>query len=114
MAAGDTFPGRRVTATYQIHELLPGDYMRKPLTVDGRTFEAWWLCTPNGLIGRLSMPEDGEKDHHRVDVHGDHTISVRPQPTVDSMNSILVEGWNGEARVKWHGYIEHGVWRACE
>ncbi len=110
--------GHRRPGIIAPHELEPGDYVRRLVTVDDRTYPAWWVCTPNGLLGRLSMPEDTPNCHH-VEEHEDGTISVLPQP--GNSNSILVTGWpldggtraEGEPRKSWHGYIRRGVWEAC-
>lgn len=55
---------------------------------DGR----WWAHVP-----QAGCPV-GNLDDHQITEHEDGTITVSP--------SIL---WPG----KWHGYLEHGVWREC-
>lgn len=105
-------------------EFEPGDYGKRRLKAYGIEFDAWWVRTPNGLVGRLSMPEDvanreATNGAHHVEEHEDGTISVLPQP--GNSNSILVEGWSwdagaraeGEPLMSWHGYIRHGVWESC-
>lgn len=105
-------PAGRLAADFQ-----PGDYW-KVLCADGSapatpeqhsgkrdysgnlTGTVWYLVTPNGLIGGLSL--------HTVREHEDGTISIRPGD--GSSNSVLIEGALGKT---WHGYIEHGVWSAC-
>ncbi|WP_284536306.1 hypothetical protein [Nocardioides sp. T2.26MG-1] len=96
----------------------PGDFW-KVLTADGArpvtpeeysgagrdysgnlTGTVWFVVTPNGLLGGLSL--------HTVREHEDSTISIRPGD--GSSNSVLIEGAGGKS---WHGYVEHGVWRAC-
>lgn len=52
------------------------------------------------MIGNLEL--------HTVREHEDGTISVRPGD--GSSNSILISGSRGR---KWHGYIEHGIWRTA-
>ena len=95
-----------------LHEYTPGDYGRRPIRIAGDLFLAWWVRTPNGLLGRLSAPEDVAAGrataHHVVREHQDGTISVNPQPTGNAPNSILVHGGGAE----WHGYIDRGVWRS--
>lgn len=103
--------------------MQPGDFGKRTITYRGRTFDSWWYCAPNGLLGRLSMPEDVElgvvSGCHHVEEHADGLITVLPQP--GNSNSILVEGWPlgsgmraaGEPLKSWHGYIRHGVWEAC-
>lgn len=104
-------------------QLSPGEYTKQPVTMPYGTFDVWWVCTPNGLLGRLSMPDDVAAGRvsgcHHVEEHDDGTISVLPQP--GNSNSILVQGWpldgglraEGEPLKSWHGYIDHGVWRPC-
>lgn len=104
-----------------VTQLEPGDYAKVPVTYRGRTFDAWWYMSPNGIgPARLSMPEDVElgvvSGCHHVEEHEDGEISVLPQP--GNGNSIAVEGWPHDAgrRSKdeplrsWHGYIRHGQW----
>src|SRR5437868_13733783 len=97
--------------------LEPGEYGKFPVGIGKDSFEAWWYCTPNGLLGRLSMPEDVAAGRapgaHHVEEHEDGEISVLPQP--GNSNSILVEGWphrgpdagrlrtEGEPLMRWHG-----------
>jgi len=57
------------------------------------TNDGWRGTTPNGLIANLSA--------HEVTEHDDCTITVSP--------SILVT--TGDDGLRWHGYLEHGVWR---
>lgn len=103
------------------HLLEPGDFTKRKLGAYGQEgFDTWWYRSPNGLFGRLSMPEDvaagTTTGAHHVEEHDDGLITVLPQP--GNSNSILVEGWNGKygderAMTSWHGYIRHGVWEAC-
>jgi hypothetical protein len=105
------------------HMLRPGQYVKRRLSTDYGEFDAWWYCTPNGLLGRLSAPEDlaaGKSNGaHHVEEHDDGTISVLPQP--GNSNSILCMGWplgaparaEGQPLWTWHGYIRHGVWEEC-
>lgn len=65
----------------------PGEY--------GRDMAGQWYCVPPTepeLIGNLSR--------HSVTEHEDGSITVSP--------SILITHWSGR---RWHGYLEHGVWR---
>jgi hypothetical protein len=55
---------------------------------DGR----WWAHVPKAGCPVASL------DDHQITEHDDGTITVSP--------SIL---WPD----KWHGYLEHGVWREC-
>lgn len=64
------------------------------------TGTVWYVVTPNGLLGGLSL--------HTVREHEDGTISIRPGD--GSSNSVLIEGAHGKT---WHGYVEHGVWSEC-
>lgn len=52
----------------------------------------WFACPPNYHTGCLAR--------HNVIEHDDGTITASP--------SILIY----DANTKWHGYLEHGVWRA--
>lgn len=72
---------------------------------DGKlTEECWRAVLPLG--GGLGI---ANLDLHTVREHDDGTISVRPND--GSSNSILVSR-NGAKPASWHGYIEHGVFRA--
>lgn len=66
--------------------VLPGDYFCMSPGI-------WYGRAPAGQLANLGG--------HTVTEHEDGTISVFP--------SILVS--NGVT--KWHGYLEHGVWREC-
>lgn len=109
--------GRRRSDSTAPDEYEPGDYGRRRITVGEQTYWTWWVRTPNGLLGRLSAPEDNPARHHEVEEHEDGTVSVIPRP--GNSNSILIEGGSyvGDTteyrRESWHGYIEHGVWRSC-
>jgi hypothetical protein len=65
----------------------PGDYWY--------TADRWWIMTPSGFIGNLSL--------HTVTEHEDGTITVSP--------SILVTQPMGGEKRQWHGFLERGVWR---
>ena len=52
----------------------------------------WLAMVPSGDLGNL--------DNHTITEHEDGTITVAP--------SILVSDNHGQ---RWHGYLEHGVWR---
>lgn len=115
--------GQKRDPTTPVHELEAGDYVLHTITYRDCIFDAWWYCSPNGLIGRLSMSEDVAlgvvSGCHHVEEHEDGTISVLPQP--GNSNSIFVEGWPHDAGLRargeplkfWHGYIRHGVWEPC-
>ncbi len=94
----------------------PGDYGKRRISYDTEEFDAWWVCTPNGLLGRLLMPQDAvagrSNGAHYVIEHSNGAITVTvPRP--GQANSILIEGYNGTEMTSWHGYIERGVWRSC-
>lgn len=76
--------GKKVEWDSQI--LKPGEYSKTP---DG----VWYGCSPNGEMCNLAG--------HTIVEHEDGTITVSP--------SIGI-GKNNE---RWHGYLEHGVWRSC-
>gem|GEM_PF-1479589 len=98
----------------EIHaDLKPGDYWKIIDVSNGKprlsqfpsnlTGTCWYVVAPMSYgfaVGRL--------EKHTVREHEDGTISVRPGD--GSSNSILITGHHEE---KWHGYIEHGVWREC-
>lgn len=94
----------RARGAFSPTDLKPGEYGKRTVNYRGRTFPVWWFRTPNGHLGRLSMPEDVElgvvTQCHHVEEHADLTISVLPQP--GNGNSILCGDW--------HGHIRHGVW----
>lgn len=79
--------GRRVyLADGKIPFMEPGDY--------GKDWDGmWWVYPPMAGVGA------GKLTLHHVVEHEDGTISVSP--------SILIPGAN-----PWHGYLEHGEWRA--
>lgn len=79
--------GRRLPdGTPNFSDVQPGDYWKNEW--------GWWYAnTPNSLLGNLKG--------HEVTEHEDGTISVSP--------SILVNDGRPNA---WHGYLEHGTWRA--
>lgn len=74
---------------YDKDNFLPGEY--------GLVGGYWHACTPNGLLGNLSG--------HEVVEYEDGTITVSPSILVTSHDS------KGNEHVRWHGYLEHGVWR---
>lgn len=87
-------------------DIEPGGYAKHTLVEDGVEKAIWWICTPNGHKGMLSL--------HDVVENADGTITVdeRPAPPDDpsNRNSILVFGRDSEPG--FHGYIDAGVWRA--
>lgn len=112
-----TLTGRRRPDTPQgdlPDDIQAGDYWRvlnhgngKPVQVNhpgNLTGGVWYVVAP--------MPNDGyaigRLELHTVREHEDGTISVRPGD--GSSNSILIRGHHGQT---FHGYIEHGVWRAA-
>lgn len=97
----------------------PGDYGKRATVAraGGPVFDAWWVRCPNGALGRLHAPEDDfPGGFHEVEEHDDGTITVERHD--HNSNSILVTGHPSSGRLvagapmSWHGYIEHGVWRA--
>lgn len=107
--------GRRLPDTF-LGDLPPdiraGDYWRclgrngEPMISDAPTNltgGVWYVAAPlpSGSFGI------GRLEKHTVREHEDGTISVRPGD--GSSNSILLKGAAGQS---FHGYIEHGVWRA--
>lgn len=77
--------------------LRDGDYWKVIGAPEGG--ETWCLYWG----GAARVPD------HIVDEHEDGTISITPQPNPPgvAMNSVLVDGGR-----PFHGYIDHGVWRA--
>lgn len=73
--------------------LEPGEYGKNPH--DGN----WYARPPKPEI------HAGNLAAHDVTEHEDGTISVSP--------SILIEGYEGDSVILWHGYLERGVWREC-
>lgn len=106
--------GRRRYDTAPFH-YEPGDYGLSITRTGEDAPLGWWVRTPNGLFGRLTMPTDNPSDHHEVEEHQDGTISVLPRP--GNSNSILISGGNWVEDTwrpaSWHGYIRHGVWEEC-
>lgn len=97
MSAGDITPGRRVCRK-DVHppDLEPGEYHW-----DGD--KIIWARLPNGELVRID-----ERWQIVLDTNGG-TITLAPPPGEDNC-SILVEGEHG----RWHGFLEHGVWREVE
>lgn len=93
MAPGDELRGRRVTLKqfYDNEYRQPGDYCGPIKSEDGPE-GAWYICDPKGQVGGLY--------NHKIEEHGDGSISVSP--------SILDNSPGG-----YHGFLEHGVWREC-
>lgn len=110
--------GRRVGSDVAVHDYEPGDYSKRKvrLSYDGVMFDAWWFRTPNGILGRLKMPEDrgriadDDSPCHIVEEHRDGAITVRPHP--QNSNSILAKGhtFDEGVPIEWHGYIHNGKW----
>jgi hypothetical protein len=79
----------------------PG-YAKWP-TDDG--YDAWMVMTPDRCLFMLANPGSNIGGAvHEVEEHEDGTITVEPRP--GNSNSIL-------SPKGWHGYIDHGVWRAA-
>jgi hypothetical protein len=79
-----------------ILSLGPGDYCLNPR--DGN----WYVRAPvnehQHFLGNLAR--------HKVVEHEDGTITVSP--------SILITAHDDRGNeIKWHGYLERGVWREC-
>lgn len=68
-----------------------GDYGKDPR--DG----VWYARPPGEHMGSLRS--------HQVTEHADGTITVSP--------SILITGYDGDCAVRWHGYLQSGVWTQC-
>jgi hypothetical protein len=112
-----TLTGRRLPDLIEGNlppDLQAGDYWkilnedgtpRKVLRTGKLTEDTWYVVAPIGDADGFAL---GRLDHHTVREHEDGTISVRAGD--GSSNSILITGSHGRS---WHGYIEHGVWRAC-
>lgn len=83
MAAGDVTPGRRVADDTHPADLKEGEYCHR-----GRY---WWLCTPNGLCGRLSRVRQPVREH--------------PDGTISMTTLDIIAGELG-----WQGFIEAGTW----
>jgi hypothetical protein len=76
--------------------LQPGDYVHLVYTGDdGKSYDCWYACTPNGETANLGA--------HEVTEHEDGTITVSP--------SILISTrQNGQNVELWHGWLRRGVW----
>jgi hypothetical protein len=102
--ADATMPGDRVPCIgeyatpgdvpVKVHEMTPGQYALVLLTTPERHWEVWFR-DPAGMAGRVREPI--------------HTITPEPDGTVTVSPSILDS--NGEGGDRWHGFLEHGVWR---
>jgi hypothetical protein len=64
----------------------------------GKGFDGVWYCVPHRPTDR-GQKFLGNLKNHRIQVHPDGAITVDP--------SILITRHDG----RWHGFIEHGVWR---
>ena len=69
----------------------PGDY-----GLDTRA-GCWYARPP------MERAHLGSLANHEVTEHADGTISVTP--------SILITGEDAEGDIRWHGYLERGLWR---
>ena len=78
-----THAGRRVVDGTEPHLYHRGDY--------GEWQGHWYGRTPDGLIANLKG--------HEIVVHADRTISVNQEIKTES----------GPRR--WHGWLEHGIWK---
>lgn len=58
-----------------------------------------WFARPFGM-------HMGGLENHDVTEHEDGTITVHP--------SILIISGRGNGEVRWHGYLERGVWREVD
>lgn len=95
-------------------EVRRGDYWKvldreggEPMKVTeptNLTGGVWMVAAPIGDADGFAL---GTLTKHTVREHEDGSISVRPSD--GSSNSILVTRAHGQ---QFHGYIEHGVWRA--
>jgi hypothetical protein len=105
VAAGDTYPGRRVESLDQCTE--PGDYLlRDSVDPDGtpRGYRELWFVLPDGSDGRSKRHITDDKDRWTfTDADGAVTASPSIWAHVAGLDGKLVPGW--------HGYLEAGVWR---
>lgn len=88
--------GRRVypnaDGTFQLER---GDYMWHK--------DRWFARVPDGRTGHMDL---GDLSAHKVVEHEDKTITVSP--------SILHHGHDADGNaIRWHGFLERGVWREC-
>lgn len=65
-----------------------GDYGKDPR-------DGIWYARPPGM-------DMGSLKNHEVVEYDDGTITVLP--------SILVTEYDGDCEIKWHGYLERGMW----
>lgn len=86
---------------------MQGKRIESPFAADGRLVAEWpepgdyWHDARIGWCARTPDGLDANLSAHQVTEHADGTISVLP--------SILVTAHDGT----YHGYLEHGAWRAC-
>jgi hypothetical protein len=97
---GQSMPGRRVFPGEDGRlRLAPGDF--------GKDLSGVWHARPPTMeiagLEKQQHPLGGNLQLHKVVDHPDGTITVSP--------SILIEYPYGNHAVKWHGYLERGVWR---
>jgi hypothetical protein len=91
MAPGDTMQGRRRDDGTDVDQLEPGDYCRRGTM--------WWVCLPNGVIGRID-------DRWTVVEHDDGTASAGSEGKfMMSVSPSIHDAPDG-----WHGWLERGVW----
>lgn len=96
---GKTMQGTRIFLNdgEDYHLLEPGEYAVSP--ADGNWYAAVPVLRPqfpHVLVANLHK--------HKVEEHEDGTITVEP--------SILVMGYDNDCELRWHGYLEKGIWRA--
>lgn len=93
----NTVPGKRIADGEWPGN--PGEYS-KHLTEkqSGEKKVVWFCIPPKPGIGCGSL------ENHTVTEHADGTITVSP--------SILISGGR-DGLVRWHGYLEKGIWREC-
>lgn len=91
------YEGLRV---YDKEILEPGEYGQHP--IDGR----WMCCPPIVLDGEWPHQFMGDLSKHTVEEHENGTITVSP--------SIMITTHRNDCEVKWHGWLERGVWREAD
>lgn len=103
MSAGELTPGVRFPDGEW--ELEPGGYSKHRITDGDVERDAWWICTPSGERGMLTLHDVVENEDGTI------TVDERPPPADDpgNRNSILTFARDGSRG--WHGYIDGGVWR---
>lgn len=104
----DRMEGRRVSADVLPCDYEPGDY--------GKRGDRWFICLPTGVQGHLDgrwtviEHEDGSAtlgDPPGQLCSDDGVCRCQGGPTITVAPSI----W--DTPQGWHGWLDHGVWRAA-